>query len=1017
MSRACPASSLCRGRAYEPACGLPYQAVGDAFAHSFDALPDERVAEVVGLAAADLCEVVPGLADRLDALGIDREPPALAAPDLIGRRVLESLLGVLERIAADGVLLLVLEDLHHADPATRKLTEALQHVGRSLPVCLVVTYQPEEVHRRHSMQRLASLLSADPEVTRIELGPLDSAQIEQLVVDALGEQPARNVLTAVTAGARGNPLIALELARSASSLVDVRLSDAFEQLYGARLESISADGARAVRALAAAGMPLSPATLLDLHPPDGRLTFKGLEEARAAGFIVELDERLVISHELCAEAVEALVLTPERQALHATLAELLADKPAVAAWHWERAARPTEAREAHALAVTSAARLDPAETVLLHFEAALELPSIDPADRHSEAALLAGAARASALASSFRGAVALMRRAIETRAAREASTTRGSRDAATRVVLGEMYEELGRYQWNAGDLGGAIDSMERALGVIPPQPSRSRAHVLASLAQHLMIDGRFDESIAVVNEALKVADAIEVAGEDVLEIRAHATCTLGVDVATRGDSERGLALLERAAEMAREAGRLDDLMRVAGNRTYLLDLELRREEALAVVKQFLSEATAGGLEATYGAFLRGNAADILFHLGRWEEAERECRQDLKWQWSGSSATGGRQITWLSLMVLGLLLSESRADDEARELVGQALLELQAVQPGEWTGMVIRAAVSLALWNGQVAEALSVAEREWPRAIESDEMKVVAYAASASLEAAAAAAEQGRASGDAGLIARAREITTTVLPEAERYIASSSIGPDVGARDEAELQLRVARTHADRVRGSVDPREWQQIAEQWHEQGVPYREAKARWWQALAILANAGEADREAARVEAREPLAQAYRLARALPALPLLREIVDLGTRARVLLPVGSAADGDLVAVGPGRREPVAVGPGRPDPAGAGADIARALDERVIASLRKRPTDTYGLSPREREVLNILAEGRTDRDIASRLFISERTVHVHVRRILSKLGVSSRTEAAGVAIRGGMVSEGTTSAAASKGAD
>ena len=105
------------------------------------------------------------------------------------------------------------------------------------------------------------------------------------------------------------------------------------------------------------------------------------------------------------------------------------------------------------------------------------------------------------------------------------------------------------------------------------------------------------------------------------------------------------------------------------------------------------------------------------------------------------------------------------------------------------------------------------------------------------------------------------------------------------------------------------------------------------------------------------------------------------------------------------------------DPAGAGADIARALDERVIASLRKRPTDTYGLSPREREVLNILAEGRTDRDIASRLFISERTVHVHVRRILSKLGVSSRTEAAGVAIRGGMVSEGTTSAAASKGAD
>ncbi len=1012
-----PGVLACRGRAYEPALGVPYAAVGDALAPAFGQLPDERLVEVLGRAAADLCVLVPGLAERLDRLGIDREPPALEAPDLIGRRVLESLLGVLERIAGGGVLLLMLEDIHHADPATRKLIEALQHVGRTLPLCLVVTYQPEEVHRRHPMQRLAGLLTTDPEVTRIELGPLESAQIEMLVVDALGEPPARNALTAVAVGAQGNPLIALELARSASSLVDVRLSDAFEQLYDARLASLSADGSRAVRVLAAAGVPLPPATLLELHPPDGRLTVKGLDEARASGFIVELGERLAISHELCAEAVEALALTPERQAIHAAIAGSLEDEPALAAWHWERAARPTEAREAHERAAIRSCRLDPAETVLLHYEAALELPSIDPADRRSEAALLAGAARASALASAFRKAVALMRRAIESRAAREASATRGSRDAATRVALGEMYEELGRYQWNAGDLGGAIDSMERALGVIPPAPSSSRAQALASLAQHLMIDGRFDESIALVNEALKVADAAEKSGQDVLEIRAHATCTLGVDVATRGDSERGLALLESAAALAREAGRLDDLMRVAGNRTYLLDLELRREEALAVVVEFLSDASAGGLEATYGAFLRGNAADILFQLGRWEEAERECRRDLKWQWSGSSATGGRQITWLSLMVLGLLLAESRADDEARSLVGQALLELQAVQPGEWTGMVIRAAISLALWNGQVDEALSVAEREWSRAIESDEMKVVAYAASASLEAAAAAAEQGRASSDAGLIARARAMITTVLPEAERYVAASSIGPNVGARHEAELLLRVARTHADRVRGAVDPEDWRQIAELWHEQQVPFREAKARWWQALAILAKAGDADREAARVEASEPLSEAYRLARELPSLPLLREVVDLGARARVALPVVPAAGDDAVAVGPGARRPVAVGPGKPGSLGSGSDIARAIDEQVIATLRKGPAESYGLSPREREVLNILAEGRTDRDIAARLFISERTVHVHVRRILAKLGVSSRTEAAGVAIRQGLVPERASGASSSKRAD
>jgi DNA-binding NarL/FixJ family response regulator len=63
----------------------------------------------------------------------------------------------------------------------------------------------------------------------------------------------------------------------------------------------------------------------------------------------------------------------------------------------------------------------------------------------------------------------------------------------------------------------------------------------------------------------------------------------------------------------------------------------------------------------------------------------------------------------------------------------------------------------------------------------------------------------------------------------------------------------------------------------------------------------------------------------------------------------------------------------------------------------------FGLSPRESEVLLVLAEGRTNREIAERLFISERTVAVHVRRILAKLGVAGRVEATGLAIRLGLV--------------
>jgi DNA-binding CsgD family transcriptional regulator len=242
--------------------------------------------------------------------------------------------------------------------------------------------------------------------------------------------------------------------------------------------------------------------------------------------------------------------------------------------------------------------------------------------------------------------------------------------------------------------------------------------------------------------------------------------------------------------------------------------------------------------------------------------------------------------------------------------------------------------------------------------------------------------------------------------------SSTVGPELGARREADLLLDDARAHAQRVRGRADPERWDELAQAWARLPLPYRQAKSRWWQALAILAAADESNREAARQAAREPLSEAYRVARELRALPLLREIVDLAARARVALPIPAGAGDELIAVGPGAREPVAVGPGRAEATSAAPDIARAIDERVIAALRKRPADTYGLSPREREVLNILAEGRTDRDIAARLFISERTVHVHVRRILSKLGVSSRTEAAGVAIRQGLVAEGTSVAEA-----
>jgi DNA-binding NarL/FixJ family response regulator len=86
--------------------------------------------------------------------------------------------------------------------------------------------------------------------------------------------------------------------------------------------------------------------------------------------------------------------------------------------------------------------------------------------------------------------------------------------------------------------------------------------------------------------------------------------------------------------------------------------------------------------------------------------------------------------------------------------------------------------------------------------------------------------------------------------------------------------------------------------------------------------------------------------------------------------------------------------------------MARRLRVRLSAGDQHAGSATdqaYGLTRREREVLAAVAAGQTNRQIAGSLFISESTAGVHVSNIMGKLGVSSRTEAARVALDQGLV--------------
>lgn len=172
--------------------------------------------------------------------------------------------------------------------------------------------------------------------------------------------------------------------------------------------------------------------------------------------------------------------------------------------------------------------------------------------------------------------------------------------------------------------------------------------------------------------------------------------------------------------------------------------------------------------------------------------------------------------------------------------------------------------------------------------------------------------------------------------------------------------------------------------------------------------------------------AEAVRLARALdpgvilldlemPGLDgvsVLRELRDAGSRARAL--VFTAYDTDeriLGALRSGARGYLLKGASREElfsairtVASGGSLLQPAVTARLVDSLGNEPGAPHeDLTPRELEVLALLADGLPNREIAGRLFVTERTVKFHVGSILAKLGASNRTEAARLAARRGLV--------------
>ena len=116
--------------------------------------------------------------------------------------------------------------------------------------------------------------------------------------------------------------------------------------------------------------------------------------------------------------------------------------------------------------------------------------------------------------------------------------------------------------------------------------------------------------------------------------------------------------------------------------------------------------------------------------------------------------------------------------------------------------------------------------------------------------------------------------------------------------------------------------------------------------------------------------------------------------------------DGFAAAVAAGRRLPppaaLAEAQAVADALATAADALAAVHPLRPASGPAVTAAAYGLSPREREVLALVAKRFTDKEIAAALFITRRTAETHVKHILAKLGAANRREAAALAARHGL---------------